>query len=66
MTNSFLTYAPSVDDQDKILSCRVEHPLLQQKEMELSWKLMIQSKSITFLIDESIDLYFFFNFLNDI
>ena len=44
-TTSVLTYVPSLEDQAKVISCRVEHTLLAYNSMEQGRKLTIQCKT---------------------
>lgn len=57
MTTSTLTYVPSFDDQDKTLSCRVEHALLSAP-LQQGWQLKIKCMTLT-----DLKIYFraFFN-----
>ena len=52
MTTSTLTYVPSIDDQDKTLSCRVENQLLSsalQEDLKLKIKCMYKTSISNFI-----------------
>lgn len=50
LTTSVLTYVPTVDDEGKVLSCRVEHPLLLRSALEQGWRLTVHCKTRSLFI----------------
>ena len=52
VTSSTLRFRPKVEDMGKMLRCRAENPVMPASQMEDTWSLDINCKSLIFKLDK--------------